>query len=123
MNNKQDDGQFTTRSVPFIHKLIELPKKEDQSWACPSAVPYGHVLVKAYCLRDKEDGRCVVITCLYHLANFPRFVNIGWGVSVIEPKFTSDGVKAEFRHESPKAIGAWISLCDLESRFKITYEP
>ena len=73
-------------------------------------MPYGHVLVKAYCLRDKEDGSRVVIPCLYHLANFPRLIKIWWGVSVIEPKFTSDGVKAEFRHELPKAIGAWILL-------------
>ena len=52
----------------------------------------------------------VVIPCLYHLANLPKIINIGWGVSVSEPKFTSDFVKADFRHELSKAIGAWISL-------------
>ena len=45
-----------------------------------------------------------------NLANLPKLINIGWGVSVSEPKFTSDGVKVEFRHELPKAIGAWIFL-------------
>ena len=52
----------------------------------------------------------MVIPCLYHLENFPKLINIGWGVSVSEPKFTSDGVNAEFIHESPQAIGAWICL-------------
>ena len=52
----------------------------------------------------------MVITCLYHLENLPKIINIGCGVSVGEPKFTSDGVKASFRHELPKAIGAWICL-------------
>ena len=32
------------------------------------------------------------------------------GVSFIEPNFTSDGVKAAFRHKFPKAIGACICL-------------
>ena len=41
---------------------------------------------------------------------FPMLINTGWGVSVIDPKLTSDGVKAEFRHELPKAIGEWIFL-------------
>ena len=41
------------------------------------------------------------IPCLYHLENFPKIINIGWGVSVSEPKFKSDGVKADFRHEPP----------------------
>ena len=50
----------------------------------------------------------MVIPCLCHLDNFPKLINIGWRVS--EPKFTSDGVKDAFKHESPKAIGAWIFL-------------
>ena len=50
------------------------------------------------------------IPCLYHLVNFPKLINIGWGVSVSEPKFTGDGVKAAFIHESPQEIGAWICL-------------
>ena len=52
----------------------------------------------------------MVIPCLYYLAKFPKLINIGWGVSVSEPKFTSDGVKADFKHEFPKAIGAFICL-------------
>ena len=32
------------------------------------------------------------------------------GVSVSEPKFTSDGFKLAFRHELPQRIGAWICL-------------
>ena len=98
--------KFTENSVPLIHKLMELPRKEDPSWACPSAMPYGHVLVEADFPRGKEDGSHVVIPCLYHLDNLPKLINIGWGVSVSEPKFTSDCIKATFRHESPKAIGA-----------------
>ena len=60
--------------------------------------------------RGKEDGSYVVIPCLYHLENFSKLINIGWGVSVSEPKFTSDGVKAAFRHELPEVIGKWICL-------------
>ena len=90
--------KFTENSVPLIHKLMELPRKEDPSWACPSAIPYEHVLVEADFPRGKEDGSRVFIPYLYHLANFPRLINIGWGVSVIEPKFMSDGVKEKFRH-------------------------
>ena len=52
----------------------------------------------------------MVIPCLYHLTHFSRLISIGWGVSVIEPKFTIDGVKAEFIHELPKATEAWIFL-------------
>ena len=52
----------------------------------------------------------MVIPCLYHLANFSRVINIGWGVSVIEPNFTSDGVNEKLRHEFSKEIGAWIFL-------------
>ena len=52
----------------------------------------------------------MVIPCLYHLENFPKLINIGWGVSFSEPKFTSDGVKAAFRHKFPEAIKAWIFL-------------
>ena len=52
----------------------------------------------------------MVILCLYHLENLPKLINIGWGVSVSEPKFTSDGFKAAFIHELPKAIGAYICI-------------
>ena len=69
-----------------------------------------HGLVKADCPRGKENGSHVVIPCLYNMANFPKLINIGWGVSVSEPKLTSDGVKATFRHELPQTIGAWICL-------------
>ena len=44
------------------------------------------------------------------MKNLPKLINIGWGVSVSEPKFTSDGVKLVFRHELYEAIGAWICL-------------
>ena len=64
-------------------------------------MPDGHELVEEYCPRGKEYEIHVVIPCLYHLYNFPKLINIGWGISVSEPKFTSDGVKAEFRHEFP----------------------
>ena len=68
----------------------------------------GHGLVEAYLPRGNEYGSHVVITCLYHLENFPKLINIGREVSVSEPKFTRDGVKAVFRHELPKEIGAWV---------------
>ena len=41
---------------------------------------------------------------------FPKLINNGWEVSVSEPKFMSDGVKAEFIHEFAKAIGSWNCL-------------
>ena len=71
---------------------------------------YGHELVKEDLPRGKKYGSHVVIPCIYNLENLPKLINIGWGVSVSEPKLTSDGVKAAFRHELPKAIGAWICL-------------
>ena len=43
----------------------------------------------------------MVIPCLYHLENFPKLINIGWGVSFSEPKFIIDGVKAALRYEPP----------------------
>ena len=52
----------------------------------------------------------MVIPCLYNMENFPKLINIGSVVSVIEPKFTSDGVKAAFRHEFPHTIGECICL-------------
>ena len=52
----------------------------------------------------------MVIPCLDHLANFSKIINIGWGVSVSEPKFKSDGVKTKFRNEFPDAIESWIFL-------------
>ena len=73
-------------------------------------MPDGHVLVKAYFPRGKEDGSHVVIPCLYHLANLTKIINIGWGVSVSEPEFMSDGVKVAFIHEFPEAIRTWIFL-------------
>ena len=44
----------------------------------------------------------MVIPCLYHMAKFPKLINIGWGVSVSEPKFTSDVVKAALDMNSPR---------------------
>ena len=35
------------------------------------------------------------------MENLPKLSKVGWGVSVSEPKFTSDGIKAAFRHEFP----------------------
>ena len=69
-------------------------------------MPYGHGLVEAYLPRGKENGSHVVIPCLYHMANLPKLINIGWGFSVSEPKFKSDGVTSSFRHEFPETIGA-----------------
>ena len=79
-----------------------LPVTEDPSWACPSAIPEGHGTAEADPPRGKKDGSHVVIPCLYHLRKISKHINIGWGVSVSEPKFTSDGIKAEFIHEPPK---------------------
>ena len=89
---------------------MRLLSTEYLSWGCPSAIPDENGLVKSDFPRGKEDGSHMVIPCLYHLANFPKLINIWWGVSVSEPSFMSDGVKAAFRHEFPKAIGAWICL-------------
>ena len=44
------------------------------------------------------------------MANLPKLINVGWGVSVSEPNFTNDGVKTEFKHEFPHSIGAWVCL-------------
>ena len=85
-----------------------IPRTEDPSWACPSDMLDVHGLVKEDFSRGKEYS--CVHSMPYHLANLPKIINIGWGVSVSEPKFTSDFVKADFRHELSKAIGAWISL-------------
>ena len=82
--------------------------KEYPSWACPYDIPDGYGLVEADCPRGKEYGSHTVILCLYHMDNFSKLINIGWGVSVSEPKFTSDGVKSAFRHQFNEAIGAWI---------------
>ena len=75
-----------------------LPRTEDPSWSCTYAMPDGHGIVEVDCSRGNEDGSHVVVPCLYHLENFPKLINIGWKVSVSELKFTSDGVKAAFRH-------------------------
>ena len=110
LNNKKDSGQCISSSVPFIPKWMGLPRAEESSWACPYAIPDGHGIVKTYFPRDKEDGSHVVVTCLYHLVNLPKLINLGWGFIVSEPTFTSDIVKAAFRHELLEAIGAWICL-------------
>ena len=73
-------------------------------------MPDGHGLVEAYFSRGKEYGIHVVIPCHYHLANLPKLINIGWGVSGSEPNFKSDGIKTAFRHELPQAIWSWICL-------------
>ena len=70
----------------------------------------GNGLVKADLQRGKEDGSHVEIPCLYHLENLPKLIKIGLGVSVSEPKFTSDGIISAFRHELTRVIGAWIFL-------------
>ena len=110
LNNKEDAGKWKSRNFPLIPKWMGLLRTEDTSWAYPSAIPYGHVIVEADCPRDKEDGSRVVIPCLYYLENFPKLIKIGWRVSVSETKFTGYGIKEVFINESPKAIGAWISL-------------
>ena len=110
LNNKKDDGKCTASSVPLITKWTGLLRTKYPPWACPSAMPDGHGLVEADFPRGKEDGSHVVIPFIYHLANLPKLINIRWGIIVSEPKFTGDGVKAEFRHELPHTIGAWICL-------------
>ena len=52
----------------------------------------------------------MVIPCLYYLAKFPKLINMWLDVIVIELKFMSDGIKADFRHNFSQAIGAWICL-------------
>ena len=81
---------------------------EDLSYSCPSVIPDLHGLAKAYFQRGKEYGSHVVIPCLYHLANLPKLIHIGLGVSFSKPKFMSDGVETVFRHAFPQAIGAYI---------------
>ena len=85
-------------------------RKEDTSWACPSTMTDEHGLVEADWPRGKEYRSPVVITYLYPMMNFPKIINIGWVVSVSEPKFTIDGIKAAFRNEFPQEIGEWICL-------------
>ena len=102
LNNKQDAGKFSARIVPIILKWMGILIKADPSWTCPSAMPYGHGLVKVDCPRGEEDGIHVVIQCLYHLENLPKLINLGWRISGSEPKFTSDGFKAAFRNYFPR---------------------
>ena len=71
-------------------------------------IPDGHGIVEADFPRGKEDGSHLVIPYLGHLKKVPKIINIGWGVGVSAPKFTSDRVKAVFRHEQSQVIGAWI---------------
>ena len=71
---------------------------------------YGYGIAEADFLRGMEDGSHVVIPFLYHMENFPNFINIGWGVSVSEPKFTSDDIKSAFIHQFHQDTGAWICL-------------
>ena len=87
-----------------------LLRTGDPSWGCPSAIPDGHGRIEADFPRGREDESHVVIPYLYHLEHLPKLINIGWSVSVCEPKFTSNVVKAAFRHELPQAIGACIFL-------------
>ena len=101
LNNKQDSGKFNSIRVALITKWMGLPRTEDPSWKCLSDMLYGHVLVEVDSPRVDEYGSYVVIPCLHHLNNLPKLINIGWGVSFIEPKFNSYGVKSAFRHESP----------------------
>ena len=70
----------------------------------------GHGIAEADFPRVKGDGSHVVIPYLYHMVNFPKLINIGWEVSVSEPKFKSDGVKSAFRHEFLETIRGWICL-------------
>ena len=87
---------------------------EDPSLERPSSMIYGHGLVDADCPIGKEDVIHVVIPCLYHLDNFPKLINIGWGVSVSEPNFTSDGVKASFVVELVEGKGHNLQAGPLE---------
>ena len=90
-------GQFTSSSVPLIPKWMGLLITAYPSWVCPSAMPDGHRLVEADFLKGKEYVSHVVIPRLYHLASFPKLINIVRGVRVSETKLTNDGVKSEFR--------------------------
>ena len=87
-----------------------LPRTEYPSCAYPSAIPEGHGTAEVDPSIGKKYGSHVVIPCLYHTVNFPKLINIGWGISVSEPKFTSDVVKVVFRPEFPQTIGACIFL-------------
>ena len=71
-------------------------------------MPDGHGIVEADFPRGKQYVSCIVILCIYHLARFPKLIKIGLGFSVSEPKFTSDDINSEFRHEFAEVIGEWI---------------
>ena len=72
-----------------------IPRTEYPYWACSSAMPDEHGIVEGDFPRVKEDGSRVGHSIpLPYGENFPKLINIGWGVSVNEPKFTSDGVKS-----------------------------
>ena len=73
-------------------------------------MPDGHGIVGVDFPRGKEYVSRIFILCIYHLARFPKLIKIGWGVSVSEPKFTSNDINLVFRHEFPEAIGEWICL-------------
>ena len=75
-----------------------IARIEDPSRACTSGISDGHGLIETDFPRGKEDGSHVVIPYIYPLENLPKLINIGWGVSVSEPKFTSDRVKVPFRY-------------------------
>ena len=92
INNRQDAVQFTEIIVPLITKWMGLPRTEYPYWACPYDMIYGNGFIEVDFPRVKEDGIHVVIPCLYYLSNFPKPINIGWGISVSEPNFMSDGV-------------------------------
>ena len=75
---------------------------------------YGHVLAKSDFPRGREDGSHVVISCINHLAALPKLINLGWGVSVSETKFTNDGDKALFLNINyPRRIGRAFGECAL----------
>ena len=46
-------------------------------------MPDEHVIVEADFPRGKEDGSHMIIPCLYHLENFPKLINIGWGLVLV----------------------------------------
>ena len=83
INNTQYDGQYKAISVALIPEFMGILRTEDTSWECPYAMSDGHGLVDAYLSGFKEDGIHVVIPCLYHLENFPKLINIGWGLVLV----------------------------------------
>ena len=83
LNNKQDGGQRTEISVTLTPKWMGIPRTEDPYWTCPSYITDGHGLFEVYFPRGKDDGIYMVIPCLYHMENFPKPINIGWGLVLV----------------------------------------